>query len=73
MCVCIVSESQKRVDYLGPGIKIGLVMPLAVLHYALLHMPVLTVMATGKHHNNNYVLASTILYIINYINTIACT
>ena len=25
MCVCIVSKSQEHVNYLGPGIKIGLV------------------------------------------------
>ena len=29
-----------------------------MLHYVLLHMPVLTVIATGKYHNN-YVLATT--------------
>ena len=28
MCVCIVSKSQEHVNYLGPGIKIGLVTPL---------------------------------------------
>ena len=28
VCVCIVSKSQEHVNYLGPGIKIGLVMPL---------------------------------------------
>ena len=30
MCIytCIVSKSQEHVNYLGPGIKIGLVMPL---------------------------------------------
>ena len=27
-CVCIVSKSQERVNYLGPGIKVGLVTPL---------------------------------------------
>ena len=30
MCVCIVSKSQEHVNYLGPGIKIGLVTPLLV-------------------------------------------
>ena len=30
MCVCIVSKSQEHVNYLGPGIKIGLVTPLAL-------------------------------------------
>ena len=28
MCVCIDSKSQEHVNYLGPGIKIGLVTPL---------------------------------------------
>ena len=27
-CICIVSKSQEHVNYLGPGIKIGLVTPL---------------------------------------------
>ena len=38
MCVCIVSKSQEHVNYLGPGIKIGLVTPLLEV-YTLLYKP----------------------------------
>ena len=33
MCVCIVSKSQEHVNYLGRGIKTGLVTPLTISYW----------------------------------------
>ena len=38
MCVCIVSKSQEHVNYLGPVIKIGLVMPLTTCYPYLISL-----------------------------------